>query len=387
MRRAIFLIALFTLVSIAPVGAADVSNLKGLYLTTDYPALTARPGETSTVKLKLQNANTTPEPLTLTATGAPDNWKVQFLGGGQPVGAVMAQPNDSVSFDLRIEVPAGAPASVTTLVVRARGASQNAELPLRVALGGDLPAKLSVKTKLPSLRGTSKSNFEYTVTVGNDSGKNLVVSLAADAPPNFATAITENFGSQEISSIPIDAGQTKDIKVKITPPSATAADRYDARFVAAAEGAAAETPLTLDIAGQSKISLSAKDGRLSGAAEAGGSTNINLVVSNDGGAPAENIELTASPPADWKIDFSPKTIPSLDANQRLDVIAMLTPSSKALAGDYMTTLRANPKTGDSASADYRVTVTTSTLWGAVGLGVVAIALLVLVGAVARFGRR
>jgi uncharacterized membrane protein len=34
-----------------------------------------------------------------------------------------------------------------------------------------------------------------------------------------------------------------------------------------------------------------------------------------------------------------------------------------------------------------VTVTTSTLWGAAGVGVIGAALLVLVGAVSRFGRR
>ena len=42
---------------------------------------------------------------------------------------------------------------------------------------------------------------------------------------------------------------------------------------------------------------------------------------------------------------------------------------------------------NSASADFRITVTTSTLWGIVGIGIIAIALLVLLGAVARFGRR
>jgi uncharacterized membrane protein len=39
------------------------------------------------------------------------------------------------------------------------------------------------------------------------------------------------------------------------------------------------------------------------------------------------------------------------------------------------------------SSDFRITVTTSTLWGIVGVGIIAAALLVLVGAVARFGRR
>jgi uncharacterized membrane protein len=67
-------------------------------------------------------------------------------------------------------------------------------------------------------------------------------------------------------------------------------------------------------------------------------------------------------------------------------MANLTPAAKAIAGDYMTPIKASAG-GDTASADFRVAVTTSTLWGVFGIGIIAIALLVLVGAVFRFGRR
>ncbi len=66
--------------------------------------------------------------------------------------------------------------------------------------------------------------------------------------------------------------------------------------------------------------------------------------------------------------------------------ALLTPTAKAIAGDYVTTVRAAAR-GESASQTFRVAVTTSTLWGVIGAGLIGIALLVMVGAVARFGRR
>jgi uncharacterized membrane protein len=68
------------------------------------------------------------------------------------------------------------------------------------------------------------------------------------------------------------------------------------------------------------------------------------------------------------------------------VQAMITPPEKAIAGDYVTTLRANWR-GDSASASFRIGVSTSSMWGIVGVGIIGMALLVLLGAVARFGRR
>jgi uncharacterized membrane protein len=64
----------------------------------------------------------------------------------------------------------------------------------------------------------------------------------------------------------------------------------------------------------------------------------------------------------------------------------VTPPAKAIAGDYVTTVRAASR-GENASSNFRITVTTSTMWGIVGAGIIGAALLVMVGAVARFGRR
>ena len=68
------------------------------------------------------------------------------------------------------------------------------------------------------------------------------------------------------------------------------------------------------------------------------------------------------------------------------VNAQVTPSEKSLAGDYMTTIRAASR-GETAATQFRVTVGTSTTWGVVGVGVIGAALLIMVGAVSRFGRR
>ena len=50
-------------------------------------------------------------------------------------------------------------------------------------------------------------------------------------------------------------------------------------------------------------------------------------------------------------------------------------------------MNASCRAFEQASANFRVTVFTSTVWGAAGAGVIGLALLVLVFAVARFGRR
>ena len=53
----------------------------------------------------------------------------------------------------------------------------------------------------------------------------------------------------------------------------------------------------------------------------------------------------------------------------------------------MVTLSLSGSDGLSESLDYRATVVRSSLWGLVGVGIMAVALLVLGFAVNRFGRR
>jgi uncharacterized membrane protein len=80
-------------------------------------------------------------------------------------------------------------------------------------------------------------------------------------------------------------------------------------------------------------------------------------------------------------------VPSVAAGATQDVKVTLTPSERAIAGDYQATIRASAASGISESANFRITVLTSTLWGAIGIAIIAVALLVVVFAVARFGRR
>jgi len=380
-----FIVGLLALA--APASAVDANrDIKGLYLLTDYPALTVQPGTTSTVNLKLRNYALAPERLSLSVSGVPQGWTATLLGGGQPVAAAMPATDDSVSLDLRLEVPKDAQIGTHTLTVNADGATSHASLPVAVSLAKDLPAKLTLQSQLPELRGSSRSSFEYTLTIKNDSGKKLLASLAAEAPPNFDTSFTEAYGTQQLTAIPVDAGKTKDVKLKVTPPDTVDAGHYTVTARVAAEDARAETQVTLDISGQPKLTLAGRDGLLSARATAGTEASIPVVVTNTGTAPAENILLSGSAPSGWKVSFEPKTIDRIAPNEHKEVQALLSPPSKAIAGDYVTSLTATSH-GENGHADFRVTVTTSTLWGVAGIGIIGAALLIMVGAVARFGRR
>ena len=384
-RLLAFAVALFAL-SVPALAADTKPDVKGLYLLSDYPAVTVEPGTTSTVSLKLRNYGLAPERLSLAVTGAPTGWKATLLGGGQPVAAAMPATDDSVNFDLRLDVPKDAKVGSQTLTVTADGSSQHVSLPVQVTLAKELPAKLSLTPELPELRGSTRSTFEYTMTIKNDSGKKLLVSLAADAPRNFDTSFTESYGTQQLTAIPVDAGKTKDVKLKVTPPDTVDAGHYVVKARVAAEDANATADIALDITGQPKLTLAGREGLLSARATAGKEASIPVTVTNIGTAPAENVQLSGNAPSGWKISFEPTSIGRIAPNEHKEVQALVTPPSKAIAGDYVASLTAATH-GENGHADFRVTVTTSTVWGVAGVGIIGAALLIMVGAVARFGRR
>jgi uncharacterized membrane protein len=144
--------------------------------------------------------------------------------------------------------------------------------------------------------------------------------------------------------------------------------------------------VALEVVGQPRLRITGREGLMSGKAEAGTPTSMPVFVLNEGSAPADNIELSGSGPGGWKVEFEPKVIDRIAPGQRAEVQVQVTPSVKSLAGDYMTTMRASAQ-GEQASGDFRFTVSASTLWGVTGAGILAAALLIMVGAVARYGRR
>ncbi|HEV8029508.1 MAG TPA: NEW3 domain-containing protein [Stellaceae bacterium] len=387
MIRRLFAVSFLMLSVVVAHAAEPTSGITGLFLITKYPSLTVRAGETTTVDLSLRNFKLPPQILTLSVPEVAQGWKATILGGGQPVSAIDVATDSEERLQLRLEPPSGTGKGDYRFTVEAKNGQYDDKLPITLVIGEELPAKLKLTTNFPSLRGTATTSFKYRVSVNNDSGKDATVNFSADAPKNFQVNFTEAYGSQQITSIPIEAGKSKDVEASLTIPRETPAGDYKLTLHAKTEAASADLPVSLTIIGQPRLTLSGEGGRLSGDAYAGQDSQLTVVLRNDGSEAARDIELSATTPEGWKSSFDPKQVPQLAAGGNQEVKVTLTPSDRAIAGDYQTTIRASAAGGLSESANFRITVMTSTLWGAVGIAIIAIALLVVVFAVARFGRR
>lgn len=355
-----------------------------LTLFTSYPGEVVGLGESADLSLTLQ-ASSVPQTVQIEMKQLPEGWTATFQGGGHIVNSVYVEPGKDATVSLRLDQPANVKPGTYNFDVLATGQNTQVDLPIQLTVKSKLPPKLSMTTQLPTLQGSPSTTFRYNVSLKNEGDEDLNVTMSANAPSDFQ--VTYSLSGQEVTSFPLPANQTKQISVEAKPVSSISAGNYPITIDAQGGDAQANLALTAQVTGQSQLTVTSPDGNLSGQANAGKTSAINVVLRNTGSAPALGVQLSASPPSGWDVTFSPQQVAEIPPGQQVEVTANIQPTDKAVAGDYMVTVKAQPSDGSSQSADFRITVLTSTLWGIVGIALIAVALGVVALAVVRFGRR
>jgi uncharacterized membrane protein len=385
--RAFLFMAMAMLLAPAGSQAGDaVPPLQGLWITTPHPEFSLKPGETGSIQLSIRNAHLPPQRLALELEGVPEGWEAAFKGGGRQISAVMVGPDETERLTLELKPPPGGSAGTIALQVNARQEGQTITLPLSAKLSEAASGKLTLEPELPALRGTARSTFTFKIRATNGGAEQSLFNLSARTPEGFQAKFKRGYGSEEITGLPISAGSAENITLEIVPARTTAAGRYPIAVRVSAADKSAEANLSVEVTGEPQLRMVGPQERLSGDAIAGQESTFAFTLVNGGSAPAADIEMSASPPSGWSVAFEPKQIANIAPNETREVNVKIKPSERAVAGDYMVTLRSNGS-GLSESAQFRTTVRTSTIWGAAGIGVIAAAVLVLGGAVMRYGRR
>lgn len=392
MRKLFSTLLLFTFTLLA-IGAPGVALAQDsapaaapiqLSLYTAYPSQVIGLDETLSLPLKL-HTDTTPQIVKIETQDVPAGWTVTLRGANRIIGSAYVQPNAESAVDLKIEPPTDVASGDYQFSVIAKGADIESVLPIALTVKERVPARLAMSIDLPTKRGKPDSTFTYDVSLANEGDEDLQVSLAGEAPG--PVQLTFKLNGQEVEELPLTANSTQRISVEAKPLSDLQAGNYPITLHALSGDIKADLELTAEVVGQPTLSVSAPDGRLSADAYAGRDTPLKVIVQNTGAAPARGIEMSGSQPNGWALDFTPATIDEIAPGQQVEVTANLHPADKAVAGDYMMTVRAKPADAATKSADYRITVRTTTMWGITGVGIIAAAVMVVGLSVMRFGRR
>lgn len=353
-------------------------------LSTPYPAMTVQAGQTVTIDLSV--TDTVAQRLDLSVTGVPAGWKVGILGGGRPVTAVMTNPTTPPELQLQVTVPADAAEGTSTLTFVARSATTSQSLPISMTVSKVEGGTTTLQSEYSSLRGAASAAFSFSLTLNNGSDQAVTYNLSATGPQGWTLSLKPSGASQETPTVTVGPGSQQDLTLDVTPAPDAQADTYDLKVTAVGGGETIDSALQVEITGTYTLTLTTPAGNLNADVKAGGTTRVPFIITNTGTGPVQNIQLSASPPANWDVTFDPSTIDELPADQQQSVTAVFTPAKDAIAGDYVVTLSA---TADQAntSADVRVTVKTSTLWGVIGVVIAVAAIAILALVFRRFGHR
>lgn len=380
---AIILLAMIVFGIPISVAAQEGEPASPLSVSTLYPSQVIGIGETVTLPLKISSPSE--QTILLDIREAPSGWNVTFHGGGRIVQSAFVEPSAPTELDVRFEPPADVAPGPYQFVVLARGTGTAVEFPIELIVEEKVPASLAFETDLPTVRGAPDTTFRFGVDLKNDGDEEVTVNLQAEAPEGFL--VTFRSGGQEVTSLPIGAGESKRVDIQAEPITELAAGQYPINVHAQGEDIEANLALTAEVVGKSSLSISGPGGRLSENIDLGRDNPIKLIIQNTGSAPAIGVELSSTSPSGWKVEFEPKEIPEIPANSEMEVTATIRPAEKAIAGDYAINFTARPRESTSESVEFRVTARTSTMWGIVGVALIAVAVGVVALAVMRFGRR
>jgi uncharacterized membrane protein len=379
---AALIIASLGLTAFAPlVRAAD-----GLEVTTPFPAVAVAPGNKVSFDLTVSSVRSADVALSL--GGVPTGWTASILGGGFVVDGVAVTPDADAKVRLDVTVPAEAPAGTSTIRVTARGGGATDVLSITIRVNAEAAGTLTMTTNTPELTGPSDKDFKFDLQLKNDTAQDVTVSANATGPTGWAVETTLT-GATDAASTVVETGATQSISVNVTPADNTPADTYPIHVTATAGEQTVEADLAIIITGSYDMTLTTPGDVLSTRGSAGSATTQEFDIANTGTAPITNVVLTGTPPTGWTVTVAPEEgLPSIDPQTTGTITATITPSSDAVAGDYVVNFKVvSTENTTGETAQIRFTVETSPIWALVGIALIALILGGLFYVFRTYGRR
>ena len=354
----------------------------GFGITTPYPSVAVEAGNQATFALAV--TDTSPTEVELSISGLPASWDASFRGGGFEVDAIMAGPT-SPDLSLDIAVPSDAEEGEYGFEATAAAGDRSASLNLVVRVSGGAGGDVTLTPDFPGLRVPAGQTASFSVELRNDTPGDLQFELNASGPTGW-NLTAEPSNEPNAATIQVASGTSTTVNVDATSPPGAEAGQYPIEVSASSPTGDTSAEMVVEIVGSYAVELTTPDQRLNADVAAQSTTDISLVVSNTGTAPITGLELGATAPSGWNVEFVEPLIATLEAGQSMEAVASVTPSDQAIAGDYVITFNATSEQADD-EVDIRTTLNPSTLWGLVGVILIVSTLAALAWVFRHFGRR
>jgi uncharacterized membrane protein len=278
-----------------------------------------------------------------------------------------------------------------------------APLPNQEEVTAEAPVaeSLEIVSRFPVKQGASGTVFEFEVDITYQGNEPKVFDFTTEPPDGWQVAVHRYTTTEEaqpsILAMTIENdllyAQTLIVELSPLPGNEPEPGDYTVTFEAASgslkdsvelKAVVTELPLTYEI-GFTTIS-----GRLDFAVKPGEDNSILLEVTNSGTGDLTDFSFTSVKSEGWGAVFTPNRIDILKPGESVEAEVIMTPPRNTVAGDYLIYVRAGANSPDARlqeQLDLRIRVETPTVWGAVGIVIVAAVIAALAVMFRRLGRR
>lgn len=388
-RMAALALALTLLASCAMAESLDTAPAAEPYieLSTQYPALTVKAGDSLTFDLDLDNYSGVSQDITLSVAEIPEGWEGTFSAGSNQVSVVHVKnqaTNSEVSF--AVDVPLETADGEYIIRLAAQGEDFADEMEIALTVSAEEIGESSFTAEYPSQEGDATTDFTFSATLINNTLSTQNYSFTSNAPSGWQVSFQPSGESTSVAALDVEARTTQAMDISVTPPENVEAGTYEIPVTATSVNESMPITLSVTITGSYGLTLSTPSGRLSLDAYANQESAVQLSLTNTGNSDLTNVNLTSSAPTGWTVRFANETIDIIEAGATVETTMYITPGEDAMSGDYATTVTARNSDAND-SVDFRITVKTETIWGLTGIGVILV-LAVVIGIVMRkYGRR
>ena len=261
--------------------------------------------------------------------------------------------------------------------------------------------RINLDVTYPTLEVTPGESSEFSVLVSYvtylGEGENRVFELVATAPKDWsAYLIDPQKKDVKISAVTINPTSLAvlDIRVVVTPPSWYMPEPGEYIVTVEAKGMTQageklenSTELKIIIPATYTLALTPTTERYNTSAIAGRDNTFLLKIQNNSSAAIDDITFSSDKPEEWTVEFSPDEVESLAADSYQEIEVTIKPPVRAIAGDYIITMKSEGEQTSTEELNIRVTVGASTIWGWIGVGIILLVIAGIVAIFMRFSRR
>ncbi len=372
--------AALTLVGVLVLGICRADNPKGVILYTPFTQISVPPGETIDYSVEIINKNENVEDLDVSVSGMPRGWNYELKSGGWKIGRISVLPDERKTLSLRVEVPVQVNKGSYSFNVNAGSIS----LPLTIIVSAQGTYNTEFTADQRNMEGQASATFTYNATLRNRTAEQQLYALTANAPRGWNVSFRAQ--GRQVTSVEVEPNATSMISVEVKPPSSAGTGSFKIPVRAFSSTTSGDLEFEAVITDSYGIELTTPTGLLSSSVTAGDTRKIALEVRNTGSSELKDIEFSSTKPLDWDVTFEPDKVASLIAGSSTTLSATLKASNKAIPGDYVVKMTARTPEVTS-TADFRISVRTSMVWGWIGILVIAVVLGGVYYLFRKYGRR